>query len=239
MSAQSAALVAAAVLPGALAFNVPPSPTLFNQVAAVAGFGLVLTLLRGARAVAPGHALRLTAALQAAMALVTAAALWSWTGGTLPAGLALSAIGLLLMVMVLAAAGSAVTAAGALPAAFFVAWLVAGCFSALVSLVQVFAPSLSDGNWIASTSWGGRAVGNLRQSNHLSSLLLWSAVAVVPLVETGRLKRWLGTALFALMVFAVMLSASRTGLVGVVVLAFWGLLDRRQTRFSRSWLLAW
>ncbi len=238
VTAQSAALVAAALVPGALAFNLPPSPTLFNQVAAVACFGLVLTLLRDARSVDFGNALRHSAALQAAMALLAAAALWSCVGGTLPAGLALSTIGLMLMVMVLAAAGSAVTTAGVLPAAFFAGWVVAGCFSVLVALVQVFAPGLADGNWIANTTSGGRAVGNMRQPNHLSSLLLWSAAALVPLVEAGRLKRWLGTALFAAMVFGVMLSGSRTGLVGVGVLAFWGLLDRRLTRASRGLLLA-
>ena len=230
--------MAAALLPSALAFNMPPSPTLFNQLAAVACFGLVLIVLRDARSFGPGRALRLGAALQAAVALAAVAALVSWIGGTLPAGLALAAVGLLAMVMVLAAAGSAVAAAGALPAAFFVGWLVAGCFSALVALVQVFAPGLPDGDWIARSGVPGRALGNMRQPNHLSSLLLWSAVAVVPLVEMGRLKRWLGAALFALMVLGIMLSGSRTGLVGIGVLTLWGLLDRRMTRFSRGLLMS-
>ena len=236
--AQSAALVAAALLPGALAFNLPPSPTLFNQVAAVGCYGLVLMLLAGARAVGPGLALHRTAPLQAAMALAGAAALWSWLGGVLPAGLALPPLGLLVMVMALAAAGSAVSAAGAVPAALFAGWLVAGGFSALVGVVQVFAPELPDGDWIARSGAPGRAVGNLRQPNHLSSLLLWSAVSVIPLLEMQRRRRWAGAALFALMVLGVTLSGSRTGLVGIGVLALWGLVDRRLTRFSRGLLLA-
>ena len=40
-----------------------------------------------------------------------------------------------------------------------------------------------DGDWIALAAIAGRAIGNLRQPNHLSSLLLWSIVAVVWLGE--------------------------------------------------------
>jgi O-antigen ligase len=41
-----------------------------------------------------------------------------------------------------------------------------------------------------------------------------------------------------LTVLGITLSGSRTGLIGVVVLAVWGLLDRRLSRFSRGLLLA-
>lgn len=236
--AETAAWVAAAVVPSALAYNMAPSPTLFNQVAAVGCFGLVLISVSSARAVGPATALRHTAALQAAMGLAAAAALWSWLGGVWPAGLALSALGLLAMAMALAAAGSAVPASGALSMAFFAAWLAAGTLSAMVGCIQVFAPDWGDGTWIAHTSLPGRAVGNMRQPNHLSSLLLWSAVAVVPLAEAGRLKRGPCVALFAFIVLGITLSGSRTGLVGIGILALWGLLDHRLSRFSRGLLLA-
>jgi hypothetical protein len=55
------------------------------------------------------------------------------------------------------------------------------------ALVQVFAPEWPDGDWIAAPASPGRAVGNLRQPNHLSSLLLWSAIAAVALLELRRL----------------------------------------------------
>jgi hypothetical protein len=116
----------------------------------------------------------------------------------------------------------------------------------------------------------GRAVGNLRQPNHLSSLLLWAAIALIGVVELRRLskvhgsdgapKRWSqtkapfttsgtdagGTAVrktapwlcMALFIWAVVLTASRTGLVGVALLAIWGLTDRRLSRQSRLLLLA-
>jgi hypothetical protein len=109
--------------------------------------------------------------------------------------------------------------------------------NAVLGAVQVFAPQLPDGTWIARSGLAGRAVGNLRQPNHLSSLLLWSAIAVVPLLEMGRLRRPLGWSLFALMCFAVVLTASRTGVLGVGLLALWGLLDRRLSRPTRLLLL--
>jgi hypothetical protein len=84
-------------------------------------------------------------------------------------------------------------------------------------------------------------VGNVRQPNHLASLLLWGAVALVPLHDLGPLARSTGrrvaaAALFAFLVLGIMLSGSRTGLVGLLGLSVWGLADRRLSRFAR-WLL--
>ena len=243
--APSLAWIAAALVPGALAFNLPPSPTLFNQAAALACLGLLLALLGAGRAAATGAASAVvrSAAFQAAIALAIGGVMASWLGGVLPAGLALLALGLLALVMALAAAGSAMSAADRVLPALFAAWLAAGVFAALVAIVQVFAPSLPDGDWIARSGAPGRAVGNMRQPNHLATLLLWSAVAVVPLVEMGalgriRIRRAAALSLMALMVLAIMLSGSRTGLVGIGMLALWGLLDRRLSRFSRGLLLA-
>jgi O-antigen ligase len=128
--------------------------------------------------------------------------------------------------------------------AFFGAWLLAGAASVAISLPQVFAPSLADGDWIARSGIPGRAVGNLRQPNHLATLLLWSAVAVVPILEWVRTRGAAQTAsvmlagLFALLLFGVVLSGSRTGLVGAALLAPWGLLDGRLSRASRALLIA-
>ena len=122
--------------------------------------------------------------------------------------------------------------------AFWFAWLVAGVLSAAIGVVQVFAPDLADGSLIARSGLVGRAVGNLRQPNHLSSLLLWSAIAVVPLRDARRLPAAAAGALMALMVFGITLSGSRTGLVGMAVLTLWGLADRRLQRDARRLLLA-
>ena len=137
-AAQWAVWLAAALVPGALAFNLPPSPTLFNQIAAVGCFGIVLALSAQAGAGGLKFALHRSAALQAALGLAGIAVLGSWIGGALPSALALPTVGLLAAVMVLAASGSALPAASAVPAAFFAAWVAAGGFSAFVAVVQVF-----------------------------------------------------------------------------------------------------
>lgn len=126
-------------------------------------------------------------------------------------------------------------------ALFCLAWITAGVLNAAVALVQVFAPSWPDGSWIAHSSLPGRAVGNLRQPNHLSSLLLWSLIAVAGALELrllGRRALVVAAALGALLTFAVVLTASRTGLVGIALIALWGLVDRRLSGRTRLLLLA-
>jgi len=227
----------AACAPSLLAFNEPPSPTLFNQAAAVALCGIVVSQPARRGLTAPIDA---AAPLQAALALVAlsiAAALWIG----LPVGLGLSALGLVAAAMIMVAAGTAARSSDGwaqLLAIFFVAWLVAGVLSAAIGVIQVFLPDLPDGDLVARSGLEGRAVGNVRQPNHLSSLLLWSAVAVVPLLEAGRLRRAVATALFAFMILGLVLSGSRTGMVGVLVLALWGLFDRRLGRAARTMLIS-
>jgi len=237
-----AAAAAAATGPALLAFNVSPSPTYLNQALALAlwgGFVAVAALCFDERP-PMARALRDAALPAAALGLLCLAALWSWGPGALPSGLALSSLGLLLVAGLLLLSGAAVGAgAQAVPLGlmFFAGWVLAGVLSALIGAVQVFAPSLPDGDWIARSGLPGRAVGNLRQPNHLSSLLLWSAMALVPLIELGRLRRGLGAALFALLVLGVVLTASRTGVLGIGLLVLWGLFDRRLSGRTRLLLL--
>ncbi len=226
---------AAAALPSLLAYNVSPSPTFLNQALALALWGAFVVASAPA---APGRG---PGPLLAALALVAVAVGWSWGPGALPSTLALSAIGLLLATTVMAAAGAGAAARGDatdLFAAFCWAWLVTGLFNVGIAVIQVFLPELPDGDWIARSGIAGRAVGNLRQPNHLSSLLLWAAIATVALVEMGRLGRRAGALALAALVFAVVLTASRTGLVSVLLLALWGAADRRLARPTRWLLLA-
>ncbi|MDO9072103.1 MAG: Wzy polymerase domain-containing protein [Rubrivivax sp.] len=228
-------VIAAAVAPSLLAYNLSPSPTYLNQALAFTLWALFVIVSTPAR---PGRG---PWAVWAALALMAAAALWSWGPGALPAGLALSALGTLFAAAVLVAGGAGARArpdAEALFTAFCWAWVLAGAANIAVALIQVFVPALPDGSWIAASGIPGRAVGNLRQPNHLSSLLLWHCIAVVSLLELGRLRRaWAGL-LLAAGIFAVVLTASRTGVVSVLVLAAWGLFDRRLSRTARVLLLA-
>jgi O-antigen ligase len=243
----------ALAIPALLAVNPPPSSTFLNQAAALIGWGAWLTMLAASLAhpaVAPtfmrwrfthvGAGWSAVAALQSALALLLLAALASplWTG--LPWSLALSSAGLIGAAALAAQLGAAAQRGGVGPAAFrafCIGMVVAGAASSAIGIMQVFAPAWPDGNWIARSYIEGRAVGNLRQPNHLSSLLLWAVVAAVWLGESGAIRRWGSTLLALLFVFVVVLSASRTGAVSVVLLAVWGLRDKRLSRPARALLL--
>jgi O-antigen ligase len=233
--------IAAASAPSLLAYNVSPSPTYLNQALALALWAAWVLFSRP-RLAGRGRG---GAVLGLALALPALGVALSWSAGALPSGLALSALGLIAASLLLAAAGVAARGPGGTPAqaqalftAFAAAWVVAGLLNLCIALIQVFAPQLADGDFIASSHLPGRAIGNLRQPNHLSSLLLWSVIATVALVEWREIRRRIGAVLIALFVFGVVLTASRTGVVGVAVLALWGLLDRRLSRAMRLALLA-
>jgi hypothetical protein len=226
---------AAAAAPALLAYNVAPSPTFLNQALAFGLWGAFIGLRR------PHWPDHLPWPLWSALALLVAAALWPWGPGALPASLAWSAVGTLAAAALLVTAGAGArrgTDAVDVFAIFCWAWLVAGLLNVAVAAVQVFWPELADGDWIAVSGMPGRAVGNLRQPNHLSSLLLWACIATLALLQMRRLT-WRRAALcMAALVFAVVLTASRTGLLSVGLLALWGLLDGRLDRRSRGLLLA-
>jgi O-antigen ligase len=185
--------------------------------------------------------LRPAGALLAALLTVALAAAVSWWWGTLPRSLALQAVGLVAGAALMAVAGASAARSGQGVAVFTaLAWglLVGGVLNAGVALVQVFAPGWADGNWIAASGLPGRAVGNLRQPNHLCSLLLWAMAAAVGLHALGRLPARLLALSLPLLVLGVELSASRTGAAGLLLFLAWGLLDRRLPRSARLALLA-
>lgn len=238
----------AVVVPTLLAFNLPPSATFLNQAAALLGWGAFLAWIAPH---APSfNALwdRARSGLSAVLLLVCAVAM-ALVWWRLPFALALSGIG------ILAAASVAIIVAIALSAevhrelafrAFCVALLLAGTLSFLVALVQYFAPQWADGNWIARAAVQGRAGGNLRQPNHLSSLLLWAVASLIWLHETlverqpiPALKPLRATTVVVLtaLLFGVVLTVSRTGTVCVVLLALWGVMDKHLSRFTR--ILLW
>ena len=115
--------------------------------------------------------------------------------------------------------------------------VVAAVASAGIAVVQVYLPSWVDGSWITPSSEAGRAIGNLRQPNHLCTLLLWGIVAAVWLGEARVLRRTVADAVSVFLVFGVVLSASRFGLLAVFMLAAWGILDRRLSKRTRMVLL--
>jgi len=232
----------ALVLPPMFAFSLTPSPTQLNELLAVAGWGSCLLLHQSTL---PGGARQHpTWVLAAALGVLCLAVTGSWMFGSLPTSLALPPLALLLIAGAVAALGARVAQnAGetGLPAfaPFAIGMVIVGVLSALVAVVQVAWPEAPDGDWIARSGLPGRAVGNLRQPNHLASLLIWSVIALVPLVEWRRVARWVGGLVGALLMLGVVLSGSRTGLyAGAAVLVLWGLADRRLSRGTRALLVA-
>ena len=226
-------------LPTSLAFNLPPSSTFLNQAAALIGWGAWL-LLVGSFATRRAGGNRGLGALQAALALLLVAALASplWAG--LPWSLSLSSVALIAAAMLAAQTAASAPDRGVARLvfrAFCIGMVVAGALCSAVGLVQVFAPAWADGNVIAKSYIEGRAVGNMRQPNHLSSLLLWAIVAAVWLGEARVVKRWGSTLLALLFVFVVVLSASRTGALSMGLLLLWGALDKRLSRQARLLLV--
>lgn len=120
-------------------------------------------------------------ALLAAMAILCVAALAASLVDPVPWTLSLSSagtiLGAILAIAIAIAVGAAVARAGLGKRAFravCIAFVVAGVASSAIGLVQVFAPNLPDGEWVAVSAIPGRATGNLRQPNDLSSLPLCS-----------------------------------------------------------------
>ena len=230
---------AAVALPVLIAFNLPPSATFFNQVAALFGWGLFLALV--SRVLPVRMALGGGApALMGALLLIGLAVLVSPILHGLPWGLALQALAMTAAAALAAVVGSTAVRAGYGPEvfrAFCVGVLVAGVATAFVATVQVYVPQWCDGAWIAQSSIPGRAVGNLRQPNHVASLLMWSVVGLVWLGEVRTLGRISTVALGIVLLLGVVLSGSRTGWLGVGVLLLWGALDRRLSSPTRLMLV--
>ena len=174
-------------------------------------------------------------ALTAAWMMLSAGAAVSWARSGLPTALFWSSVGLLGAGAMVLYFGLALADSRARWVAFVTVCLaltVAGTFSAGLAVVQVHLPTWANGGWVADVA-GGRAAGNLRQANHLSSLMLWSILATVALGEARVLRHAWVLSIVAACTYALVLTASRTGAVSLVALVLWGLLDRRLLPRSR------
>ena len=228
--------LAAAAAPH-VAFSQTPSTTLYNQLTAVFGWGVALLWI--GRSV---DKLRLDGAAGALM-LLLASVFVSVVWNHLPLSLALESEALLFAALAVYLAGSGMRENLRASAFTWLAWglLAAGVLSLVVSVVQVFMPDWTNSWLIARSGLPGRAIGNMRQPNHLASLMMWACVAVTYLCDQKRLGRASGVALPGLLfafIFAIVLSASRTGMGGIALLMVWGALDNSLKRSTRICLLA-
>jgi O-antigen ligase len=230
----------AIAFPTLIAFNVAPSATFFNQAAAFVGWGGFLLVLGAGLAQRARPRSRGSLALLASLAILVLAAIGASVFAGAPWSLSLSSAGTLVAAILVLVVGACVARAGrgvSAFRAFCIGLVVAGIASSAIGLIQVMAPQLADGDWIAQAALPGRATGNVRQPNHLSSLLLWSVVAVVWLGEARVIYREIAWMLALVFSEVIVLSASRTGLLGMAALTGWGLMDRRLSRATRILLV--
>lgn len=238
----------AVVAPTLIAAHDPPSITFYNQVLAVCGWGVLVVGLNWA----PGHQ-RVWPhchsqwadfgfwALVAVLGLNAVLAIQSSVMGDLPGGLAMMGAGMAGAALVVTWAGWQSGQQSQRDTVFDLfagALCLAGVLGMVLGLIQAFHPEWADGVFIAEPTVAGRAVGNLRQPNHLSTLLVWSSASAIWLGARRRLPQWLAIVLMALFVWGIVLTASRTGMVAMVFLALWGVLDRRLPRAMRLALFA-
>ncbi|WP_428425792.1 Wzy polymerase domain-containing protein [Methylibium sp.] len=219
-------------LPLLLARAAVPDSVFYNQAVAVFGWGLWLlseiVAVRAGRGLWLGERSSLLAAASALTLCEACAALQLGRGQ----GAAALEFGACLAVL----AATFRNGVGTVSSLAW-SWLIAGLACVVVALVQYFAPSLADGWLVAATGAAGRAIGNMRQPNHLATALLCAMVMTAWLWQAGRLRApWAAASLFA-MVLAVALSASRTGALSLGVLLLWAVVDRSLPRAAR-WALA-
>jgi hypothetical protein len=102
---------------------------------------------------------------------------------------------------------------------------VAALFNAFVAIVQFLVPFQTGGLLMAFPPMTGRFTGNLFQPNHLANLCLLGLGSCLYLASPGSRWRswWLATAW--LLCGGVVLSGSRMGLVGLLMLVAWGIAD--------------
>ncbi|HIV70706.1 MAG TPA: O-antigen ligase C-terminal domain-containing protein [Candidatus Aquabacterium excrementipullorum] len=233
----------ALLVPTLLAASQSPSITFYNQALGVFGWGVWMTAL--AWWTGRGDEPRLKASgplqgLSVVLWMCAGSALGSvWATG-LPLGLGLMAAGLSLSAWLVM--WTAWRAAHRIEVAELMdlvcaglAW--AGVAGLVLAVIQVFVPQLADGTFIAESTTPGRAVGNLRQPNHFSTLLFWSVCGVAWLGRRGRWPMAAAQWMVVLFIGVIVWTASRTGMLAMLLLSLWAWRDRGLPR-SLRWLLA-
>lgn len=224
--------VASVTLPLLLARATVPDSVFLNQILAVAGWGAVLLLVAE-----HDSRMRVLSSFTCVFWAVVVLLVLVWLFGRPEGRQGLDAQLLTAAVAVAVLLKGAWTGSSRLPKAFASAWLLVGLTGVAISLVQYFVPSVADGWLVAVSGSPGRAVGNMRQPNHLATALLCAMVMAAWLWRANHLPaRWGCVALVA-MVLGVALSASRTGALSLGVLVVWALADKGLPRSAR-WSLA-
>lgn len=219
-------------LPLLLPLTAVPDAVIYHQFVCLGAWGLLLAV-----GYAPSDATALShrgfnrtrAAAVAALATCAALSVLNSSANQVGSAFPLIAAGALVL--------SAPQRRGALDIWVTGAWWLAGVLCTVVAILQYFAPQFVDSSLVATNGSPGRAVGNMRQPNHLATALLSAMVMTAWLWQAGRLRAPCAVASLLGMVLAVALSASRTGALSLGVLLLWAMADRTLPRAAR-WTLA-
>jgi O-antigen ligase len=241
LGAVAAALAVAA--PALVLVGASPKPTLMTDLLALGGWGLFIALV-AVRSSTRRQVPIASAGLQALFLLLGGMVVIALGSAALAGGpprVVLRDVGVLLAACAVLAAGARLMQPASpgglehihLINTLLLAFVCAGCLNAAVAITQYLVPGAT---W-APLNVEGRAVGHLRQPNHLATQLLWAYAALVALHEIRRLPIWLFAALATLLLAALAMSASRTGVLACIALASWGVLDRRLSAASRLALI--
>lgn len=212
-----------------------PDSVVYHQLLALAGWGVMLVAglsLDARRSPSGSEGTALTVSLATGSCIALSLAVQG-----LEAGRASLAGHALVVAAACAVLGFAAWRGAVWDAAIGGAWWIAGVLCTVVAFVQYFFPDLADGHLVAANGSPGRAIGNLRQPNHLATALLCAIVMTAWLWQNRRLSPGVAAVSIAFMVLAVVLSASRTGAISLVLLLLWAMVDRSLPRGVR-WTLA-
>ncbi|ALV09131.1 PglL family O-oligosaccharyltransferase [Roseateles depolymerans] len=215
------------------AFSERPLLSIYNQLLAYGGFGLFLLGL-AVSGINVRHFSKDGVSLALVLILLTVLVVPATTGLPMAVMLTMAVAVASALLLVQVGANLAASTRQTVFASLCGALVVAGLASLAVAWIQVFLPSIADGLLVAVPGAEARAIGNMRQPNNQASLFLWSCIALVALKESGALTRLLWSAAAARAALLVMpsafavgvlLTASRTGMVGIALLVVWVLWD--------------
>ena len=219
-----------------------PDVSIPNQILATFGWGAVLC--SAPAAVVDARTLRTVAPLLLAIGLIAVACMVSMAVGGMPRTPGLPQLGLLAMAAVLVLHGARMAPlSSTVFRPFALALVIGGALGSVIGLLQIFAPGLLDNRLAAFLVYPGRAVGNLGQSNQFADTQVWGLLGLIALQSSSapaRRRAWdVASALLGLLlVSGVVLSGSRTGLIGLGIVAVWGFADRRLAGPTRIAMVA-
>ena len=177
------------LIPSQLAYSISPSSTFLNQATAVIAWGVFLSVVLQGLTPSKQQPRERTCgewALYGALTVLALSVVCATLFRGLPTSMALSSTLMLIAALVVARIAGQVARADQCSLVYrSLSWgiVLAGLVGVWVGIVQVFAPTWADGQWLATSALPGRATGNIRQPNHLGSLLLWALVGVVVLLD--------------------------------------------------------